>query len=1020
MSTRRFTFQEGSSNKFWEIELDECEFNVRYGRIGTDGQTQSKSFASASEAKKQYEKLVAEKLKKGYVEESSTIGGASKTAVESKPKKGTTSNAETKPVAKAVKGSSKPKEASKPKAGQIALDVLANAVEKTDATGIAAMFDGVSEEERARVRSALLEIHGLFGRDKQAIKPNAIKKYTPAECKNKCKTFFEFFVETAVLGPRDDVVYAVSKATAYWPKEACKLLRDRPAEWLHKKLRDHVRSFGDSHEWLIFVREGVFAPVLDDVAIQALLDFFYQDANASEIKNLYKTYPWISDLVYRIYGFKNWTINSSNSMERLSCLLAFIDFLANQKVLDRNKLVSAVLNGMHQVPVVKHVGACVQILEHIEPTVEELIANQGELCAALSLGHPTGHDYLLKQFELCCSNKKLDASTACGAIATVLLQATSAIAKHAFAALVAFGQVPSNQPAVASALAQALLHTKRDISELALKTLRSLFSNQDKVAIQSVNGILPHCSQVVKKQVKDWLSGPIENPVQATTDRTSKAKASQTTKTESKGGRTPLNVGEPLKRSPETIKEFRDALPSFSASLKVESYLFMCTYYAGQSIENRDLFDRLVTTHFGIPYTKSATEILDEMKKNGLGKESKSGGAWWEGWSNTFTAAVALGNDKYAKELADWFNFERRETSYDFQKPSAGICYLTVLLANHFRKKKLEPKRAMQAALARDKNAKGWFDVYQALEASNELDFLKGFSKTAQKHIRQYESDIKAEKEYRATPISEIGTLLWHVGKRQGINVNQLDKDAMAIIITSESLGASGKSDSKDRLRLPLPKDRLTQSLNAIVKLLKDCDIPFAVTRPYTKDHDNEFKVYRWQLVADISSESFQKLYVAHDPSHFVLNRQVLDLKRKYETPLLIDVRNGVAIDHVQLSKPALSEVLSMVATSVQNGVSIPTARIEHVVALACPVVDEYRKKLAASHGKLANRLHACGNCAEYSQRVIELSEEKGFNWKTAQQLAARIPSAKATLTAIQRGEKVPPRFNSLYRLEYD
>lgn len=65
---RHFEFSEGTSNKFWEIELDGDSFTVRYGKIGTDGQTQTKTFDSPDKAQKEYDKLVAEKVKKGYVE----------------------------------------------------------------------------------------------------------------------------------------------------------------------------------------------------------------------------------------------------------------------------------------------------------------------------------------------------------------------------------------------------------------------------------------------------------------------------------------------------------------------------------------------------------------------------------------------------------------------------------------------------------------------------------------------------------------------------------------------------------------------------------------------------------------------------------------------------------------------------------------------------------------------------------------------------------------------------------------
>ena len=62
----RYEFSEGSSNKFWEINLSGKSFTTTYGKIGTSGQTTIKQWKSEAEAKKEYDKLIAEKVKKGY------------------------------------------------------------------------------------------------------------------------------------------------------------------------------------------------------------------------------------------------------------------------------------------------------------------------------------------------------------------------------------------------------------------------------------------------------------------------------------------------------------------------------------------------------------------------------------------------------------------------------------------------------------------------------------------------------------------------------------------------------------------------------------------------------------------------------------------------------------------------------------------------------------------------------------------------------------------------------------------
>jgi len=67
-ANRRFELVSGSSQKFWEISTSNNSFTVRFGRIGTAGQSQTKSFKDDASARREAESLIAQKLKKGYVE----------------------------------------------------------------------------------------------------------------------------------------------------------------------------------------------------------------------------------------------------------------------------------------------------------------------------------------------------------------------------------------------------------------------------------------------------------------------------------------------------------------------------------------------------------------------------------------------------------------------------------------------------------------------------------------------------------------------------------------------------------------------------------------------------------------------------------------------------------------------------------------------------------------------------------------------------------------------------------------
>jgi len=65
---RELVYMDAKSSKFWNIELADNTHTVTYGRIGTEGQTLTKTFPDPAAAQKDMEKLIREKLGKGYVD----------------------------------------------------------------------------------------------------------------------------------------------------------------------------------------------------------------------------------------------------------------------------------------------------------------------------------------------------------------------------------------------------------------------------------------------------------------------------------------------------------------------------------------------------------------------------------------------------------------------------------------------------------------------------------------------------------------------------------------------------------------------------------------------------------------------------------------------------------------------------------------------------------------------------------------------------------------------------------------
>src|SRR5688572_13673793 len=77
----RYELVDDKSSKFWDIVLTGSSFTTTYGKIGTEGTTTLKEWPSDAVAKKEHDKLVAEKVKKGY----KPVDGAATAAPQGKP-----------------------------------------------------------------------------------------------------------------------------------------------------------------------------------------------------------------------------------------------------------------------------------------------------------------------------------------------------------------------------------------------------------------------------------------------------------------------------------------------------------------------------------------------------------------------------------------------------------------------------------------------------------------------------------------------------------------------------------------------------------------------------------------------------------------------------------------------------------------------------------------------------------------------------------------------------------------------
>jgi len=141
---RRFEFSDSTSNKFWEVDVKGKTLNVTFGKIGTKGQSKPKDFTTPEKAKAEMEKLIKEKMGKGYVEVGSKAAKAIKPAAKLPAKLPAKSAAE-----------------KKTNAGNMG-EGLSKVGKKAKAEKVLAMFAGGQWELARGILEAAQEEHWLF------------------------------------------------------------------------------------------------------------------------------------------------------------------------------------------------------------------------------------------------------------------------------------------------------------------------------------------------------------------------------------------------------------------------------------------------------------------------------------------------------------------------------------------------------------------------------------------------------------------------------------------------------------------------------------------------------------------------------------------------------------------------------------------------------------------------------------------------------------------------------------------
>ena len=256
MNRREFQFSEGSSNKFWSIELRDQSFIVHYGKIGTNGQAQEKTFATADAAKKEHDKLIAEKTKKGYVEVQ--VGEASK----SRPV----------PVVKQVDDEKEKARKDTPKSAAIAESTSkADAIAETPSEA-PKPAPSLSLERRVRLpQSERNRVSWLW----QQLKKPELRKFDPESCIRAAKRWHSSYgyIHTYSV----ELPEHMSKEEAwFWLMASDAAMDKKTLSWYGGR---GTRKIESAQEWEDILRKTLDVPMPQDPAQNPIIQYTITEAS---------------------------------------------------------------------------------------------------------------------------------------------------------------------------------------------------------------------------------------------------------------------------------------------------------------------------------------------------------------------------------------------------------------------------------------------------------------------------------------------------------------------------------------------------------------------------------------------------------------------------------------------------------------------------------------------------------------------------------------------------------------------
>ena len=224
---------------------------------------------------------------------------------------------------------------------------------------------------------------------------------------------------------------------------------------------------------------------------------------------------------------------------------------------------------------------------------------------------------------------------------------------------------------------------------------------------------------------------------------------------------------------------------------------------------------------------------------------------------------------------------------------------LLLLIANRFRSVPFESPASLESTVesSKGKILHHFLAALRAIDKQDGVAFGKELAKGVVLHVRNYNSQMDKHGYCETAMISVLGSILWNIAEMRKLQVSPLSVEAMAGILTRESLGLEqdGKSLQYD---LETTDETLPNGLRALGVYFDKAEIAFGAM--ILKERENVLPPAPHDLYLFCKLENLDaadRLYDNADPNRYlVIRKRLREAAQSGEPFIIVDIIAGLVL----------------------------------------------------------------------------------------------------------------------------